>query len=586
MALAVLAALWKWSGVSDLTIFSLLFGFIVTGHHLPGWFRAFGEPVIYERYKARLWTSVFAIPFMVIVPTALGLGAVALTVAAVFDLWHVAMQQHGFGRIYSAKQGDTSAESAKLDLACVLVWYGTVVAWSDSWMQGIARTFRRAGLPVFLFVQPSGWRAVQIFLAAASAALLGAYAIRAARLWRETGLAAPQKHFLHALAFAVLVWSYQNPSWYRAQSVQNLFHALQYFFMVWIYGHLSIRREPTRPTSFYRALFRRQSGLLLFAGLIALYGIGALALSASGYRLTGVDAERQAQVIGSIGLASLLLHFYVDSFIWKVRSREVRRTLAIRETEKRPDDNVQPIREPVWRGISHACVYFGLPLALAVLLGAKSWTYTPAHEREALAHEAVLFPRSAMAHHAYGTASLQGGEIATARRELETTLRLSPMLEGPAAALAELDHREGNLEAEIEHGRMAVRASPRDAAIHYALANALARQRQFAEAEKHYRETIRLRPNFAGAEQNLGVLYKWQEQLDLAIPHFRRAYALDPDFADAARSLAGALATLGQTEEALATLARYRERHPEDRVAAELEQAIRADAPSRSERRR
>jgi hypothetical protein len=33
-------------------------------------------------------------PALVILPTAFGLGAVALTIAATFDLWHVAMQQH------------------------------------------------------------------------------------------------------------------------------------------------------------------------------------------------------------------------------------------------------------------------------------------------------------------------------------------------------------------------------------------------------------------------------------------------------------------------------------------------------------
>jgi hypothetical protein len=88
-------AVWNWSRLSDLQIYAILFAFIVTGHHLPGWFRAFGEPAVYQRYRARLWVSLAAVPVLVILPTAYGLGAVALTVAALFDLWHVAMQQHG-----------------------------------------------------------------------------------------------------------------------------------------------------------------------------------------------------------------------------------------------------------------------------------------------------------------------------------------------------------------------------------------------------------------------------------------------------------------------------------------------------------
>src|SRR4030095_9962937 len=175
------------------------------------------------------------------------------------------------------------------------------------------------------------WAAVRWTLLGASAALAIAYTINALRLWKVERISTPQKHLLHAVAFAVLLWSYQAPSWYRANSVQNLFHAMQYFFMVWIYGSLSLRRDSTKPGSFYRALFVRRRGMILFALLIALYGAGAIALSSSGYRLTGADAERTAQIIGSIGIASLLLHFYVDSFIWKVRSKEVRQALAIRE---------------------------------------------------------------------------------------------------------------------------------------------------------------------------------------------------------------------------------------------------------------
>jgi tetratricopeptide (TPR) repeat protein len=96
------------------------------------------------------------------------------------------------------------------------------------------------------------------------------------------------------------------------------------------------------------------------------------------------------------------------------------------------------------------------------------------------------------------------------------------------------------------------------------------------------REVIRLRPAFAGGYQGLGVIHKWRGQIVEAIPLFRKAASLDPDFSEAYRDLAGALATAGQTREALAVLENYRSRHPEDRVAAELERAIRVDADSQA----
>ncbi len=578
LALAIMGALWKWSGLSDLALFSILFGLIVTGHHMPGWIRAFGEPEVYRRHRGRLWVSVFAIPALVILPTVAGLGAVALTIAATFDLWHVAMQQHGFGRIYAAKAGDRDRRSARLDLACALTWYVTVVAWSDSWMQAIARSFRKAGLPLFDRIAPGSWAAVKWTLLGVSAALLVAYVTNAVRLWRDHHVSTPQKHLLHLVAFSVLVWSYQEPSWYRANSVQNLFHAMQYFFMVWIYGNLSIRRDSTRPGSFYRALFGRRGGMVLFALLIGLYGAGAIALSSSGYRLTGVDAERTAQVIGSIGIASLLLHFYVDSFIWKVRSKEVRQALAIRDDDPATGAVSAPAPPSQWRGALHAVAYFGVPALLIAFLGARGRMVTVERERASVAREAQLFPRSAMGRFERAKTALQEGDATTARAELGAALRLAPSFAGPAKALADLDRRAGNPDAEIEHARSAVAAEPGDGQLRYFFATTLARQRRLDEAEAQYREVIRLRPDFAGGYQGLGVIHKWRGQIVEAIPLFRKAASLDPDFAEAFRDLAGALATEGQTNEALAVLRNYRSRHPEDRVAGELERAIRADA--------
>jgi tetratricopeptide (TPR) repeat protein len=578
-ALALMHALWKWSGLSDLAIFSVLFAIIVTGHHMPGWIRAFGEPEVYRRHKGRLWVSVFAIPALVVLPTAFGLGAVALTIAATFDLWHVAMQQHGFGRIYAAKAGDRERRSARLDLACALVWYSTVVAWSDSWMQAVARAFRKAGLPIFDFLTTESWNVVKLGLAAASLALLALYVHNAVRLWREHRVVTTQKHVLHLVAFAVLAWSYQDASWYRANSVQNLFHALQYFFMVWIYGSLSIRRDSTRPGRIYKTLFGRRTGMLLFAGLVAIYGFGAMALSSSGYRLTGADAERTAQLIGSIGIASLLLHFYVDSFIWKVRTKEVRKALAIPDGDSAAAASDAVAAAPSqWRGALHALAYFGIPALAIALLGARGRAVPAERADDSVVREADLFPRSAMARYARAQVALQRGDRVTARRDLETAIRLSPSFAGPAKALAALDADEGKSAEAMEHVAAASAADPKDVEVRYHLATRLAHARRLPEAEKEYREVVRLRPEFAGAWQGLGVISKWRGDLGSAVPLFRKAAALDPNYSDAWCSLAGALATLGQTDEALAVLERYREKHPEDGVAKDLERAIRVSA--------
>lgn len=186
-----------------------------------------------------------------------------------------------------------------------------------------------------------------------------------------------------------------------------------------------------------------------------------------------------------------------------------------------------------------------------------------------------------MARFALGASAAAAGDFATARSELTAALRLAPSFAGPAKLLAELDRREGRTGGEVEHAFAAVRAEPRDAELRYLLGTSLGRQKRLDEAEREYREVIRLRPKFAGGYEGLGVVYKWRGRLDEAIPYFRKAAGLDPNYSAAFCDLAGALATLGSTREALAVLENYRSRHPEDRVAADLEQAIRADAARR-----
>lgn len=151
-------------------------------------------------------------------------------------------------------------------------------------------------------------------------------------------------------------------------------------------------------------------------------------------------------------------------------------------------------------------------------------------------------------------------------------------MSAPRGRKGQRDSREGNPVAEIEHARLAVRAEPKDGELRYLYATALGRQKRLDEAESEFRAVIRLRPSFAGGYQGLGVIHKWWGDFVEAVSLFRRAASLDPNYSEAWCGLAGALATVGQTREALETLAHYRSRHPEDTVAAELEGAIRADA--------
>ena len=518
LALIFMEGVWRFAGLSDERIYTLLFGFIVTGHHMPGWLRAWGEPAIYRRHKARLWVSALAIPALVIVPAAMGLGILAAAVASIFDLWHTSMQQHGVARIYSGKAGDTNARAARLELACAVVWYTTVVAWSDTWAMGIAGTLHGAGLPVFEYTSIGGWRAARLALLAASLGLLGWYLRHALDLWRTKRIVAVHKHAVHAVMFLVAIYAYRAGSWYRAQAVQNLFHAFQYFFIVWVFGNLSIRRAATVPGTAYRALFGRWWGIGIFAGLVFLYG-GASYFLPDVFRPVTTSENRRFELAGAVVAASLLLHFYVDSFIWKVRDRDVRKTLDI-------SGGAAPKDAPQWKGALHAGAYFGIPILLVAIVGATRRTPDPASEERWIMHAADLFPSSGSAVMGRARVEISHGQNAEARASLERAYAVAPTMAGPATTLAELDQLEGV--ASVAHLRGATRAEPANARLHLAFAVALANGGSLGEAETELRRSAELAPRRPEPHLQLGVLERSEGRFNEALAEFRIADALSP----------------------------------------------------------
>ena len=459
------------------------------------------------------------------------------------------MQQHGFGRIYGAKDGDTAAKSARVDLACVLVWYATVVFWSDSWSYGISISFRSAGLHFLTGLAPATWMNIKLALFIVSAMLLLLYLYQAIRLWQTKRKIATRKHILHAVAFGVLAVSYQDPNWYRAQSAQNLFHALQYFFIVWAFSYLSITKNPDQPGIFYRALFKFRWGLLFYAVAIAIYGWGGWSLDAYSQRFPGHESEDSiVQVLGSIGLVSLLLHFYVDSFIWKVRTRHVQQALNI-EGRGAP---AEPSRH--LRGAAHAIAYFGVPLLLVVIVG--QWRDRTV-SIETLKHESELFPRSAQARFLYGIHALEKDNAKVARQELSAALALSPSKQGPAILLSQLDAIEGRKELELIHIRAAVRAAPHSVNGRRTLAAALTKRGQVDESVDVLLELAHLQQfHFRQPEK--------------AIPALQEVLRLAPANSEGVCRLARVRVQLGQRELALERLQNHLRRNPTDADARKL----------------
>jgi len=93
------------------------------GHHLPGFIRAYSDPILFKQFKARF---IFAPLFLVLfcgVFAYYNLNAITLALV-LWGAWHGAMQVNGFLRIYDTKVKSVSATTAKLDWLMCLAWFG------------------------------------------------------------------------------------------------------------------------------------------------------------------------------------------------------------------------------------------------------------------------------------------------------------------------------------------------------------------------------------------------------------------------------------------------------------------------------
>lgn len=95
-----------------------------------------------------------------------------------------------------------------------------------------------------------------------------------------------------------------------------------------------------------------------------------------------------------------------------------------------------------------------------------------------------------------------------------------------------------------------VRKAPRDAWVHYELANLRKESGDRAGAQREYEAAVALDPAHAAALTNLAVLWHEDGQLERAMPLYRAALKAEPDFVPALFNLGNLLRERGEANEA------------------------------------
>ncbi len=500
---------------------ALVLSLSATGHHLPGFIRAYTDPVVFKKFRYRL-VLVPALILLLTVVAAVYKLTFIFFLLIVWGTWHGIMQIHGFLRIYDAKAGIHSAFTARLDFWMSLTWFVQIILWSSGKKMSILGTFYMAGGPLF----PSG--AVRAFETGWLALTTGVTILFVA----STAYGFTQGRF-NPLKLATMTASFAFWA-YCMISVNNLiiglllweiFHDLQYNAFVWSYNRSRVKRNLSS-SRVERYLFHGQgTRIALYATCIILYG----ALGMVGHDLLNVYENRAAygsfwSQLGTIFACSALIHFYLDGFIWKVRDAKVMEDLGMK-TQASPS----PPR-PAWGNVATLkhWAFVGVMLTGSLALAASErFHWTEAHKTGLSASLVEAIPRNGYAHFLHGTDLATEGELEAARSAYHRAIALDTNFRFLEALVAELSLRLADTNAAIAAFEKARALAPLDAEINGALASLYMATNRAARAEPAFRALLRVDSTNASVYYGLAFsLLQQRRGLD-AKPFLERSLALD-----------------------------------------------------------
>ncbi len=531
-----------------------LFG--ANAHHLPGLMRAYGDPAFRARFRLRLISAPIAIVAICLASFHLDLGGL-LFVTFLWGIWHALAQVYGIGRMYDGRAGLISERTARLDKAVCFAWFLGGFLFSQHRL-GLALTeLYRCGIPA---MAPEAIGALRWLWLGATAAVTIAWSVEQTRLAR-TGRGNPLKVLLFASSFGF--WWYANipiESAVVGVVLFEAFHDVQYLTTVWLYNQKLVQKGG-RLGAFSSVLFRPGAiGIAIYVGLCCIYG-------SSGLIAKTILGEGAVKTLGALVLASLLLHFYYDSFLWTVRDPSVRDDFDLARDPQSAAPIVPGGGHWRWRrppGLAWAL--FVVPLAALWLAQLRAGTddpiwqaklaqTLPEHEIALLGLASALFEQGradeaieslerAAEHHPRSVATLRSlvegyartGRTAAAQESFERLERLGGLDARTLTGVALLRHESAPRSAEILYLR-ALELDPGHLGARMNLASLLLDRQRPAEARAQLQIARRTAPTDPSIVYYLGIVELALADPTAATEAFEAALRLAPDHAGARERL-------------------------------------------------
>ncbi len=310
-------------------------------HHFVTWLRTFGFSEDWRRFKDQLIIG----PLVILSLAFVGIQWGKMTFAALLFLWdhqHSLMQQHGFARIYDFKARTGTPTTGRWDLALNWFLYGnlllTAPLYTQFWIREVYRFDYSVSVSMVGWIHAFSWTATAIFLCA--------YLLHIVRGIRAGYAVNPLKYVFIATSY--FLWYFC--SWLTISVLvlgiaHRLMHGLQYIVMVYWY----LRRKAEHQAGemnrvLYQMVRPGWQHVLFFIAMCVVYtvtyqvlagrsleyfGFGVVSFmtpykAIPEHGLEAMPYERAWELFIVVVTSSVgLIHYYFDSFIWKVRDTKV-----------------------------------------------------------------------------------------------------------------------------------------------------------------------------------------------------------------------------------------------------------------------
>jgi hypothetical protein len=310
---------------------------ITVPHHYATWVRTYGMPEVWQRFKTRLIVG----PIAILALAAMGYWWAPITLLLLVSAWdhqHSVMQQHGFGRIYDFKANTGAPTSGRLDLTLHWVLYSHMLLNAPMFRHLWIRELYKMDVRVSV-----GF--VETLLAASWVVLVSFLLFYAWHAWRTVASGRALNPVKYAyIGSSYFLWYFT--AWHTNSILlfaiaHRIMHGVQYMVMVFLFMGRKAEEPSAQPGFWTRMSGKRGLKWFLLGGgayavLVQLligrpldeFGFGIVNFAAyqaiPQFNIPALDYHSAYALFAQASIATYAMtHYYVDSFIWKVRDKRV-----------------------------------------------------------------------------------------------------------------------------------------------------------------------------------------------------------------------------------------------------------------------